>query len=511
MADGGSGDIVIDSYPDTSKVPGFFGETNFATGSQNVTDIPLTLLLVGLKTSAGTMVVDQDVADCRSNEEADELAGPGSELARMVYQAFANGKGFRLKIAAPAQNGSGVVATATITIASNASSVGVFRYFMCGLTIDVTIPSGSTPTAAAGLIVTAINAQTRLPFTAANVAGVITLTSKNASVRASNLIVYQDVNNKPGTQTSTLSGGSAVLSSTSLQTGVYFTGGAGVEDLTNILAVTLPLEYERQAWACIDTTCLGLLEPQVDAKALPGEEKLEHVVVGHIGTYAAATSIGQTTLNNARFQLIWMQNCEVPGSELAAAMAGLRAAREQKNANSAYDGTVLKGIPPHRYVGYIPTTTVQQACLDNSVTPMLTKSGIGATVVRSIGTRSLNGSTPDWRCLDTSESAVPDFIRKDFRFFWDTEFKPANDYVAPDGASGTREIAGIATPKLWEKKAYARMLKHQDNKLVTQVSSNKPRATYNYTAKRLMSEIPVIPLPHNHAIGVKVNQSQVAA
>lgn len=512
MADGsGPGDIVIDSYPDTNKRPGFFGETNFATGAQNVTDIPMTVLLVGLKSSAGSMTVDQDVVDVYSNEDADTYAGPGSELARMVYAALLNGRGYRLKIAAPAPNGSGVTATATITLATDASSVGVLRYLMCGLTIDVTIPSGSTPTQAAVLVVAAINAQTKLPFTAGNLAGVITLTCKYASVRGNSLIVYQDINNKPGGMTSAVTGGSAVLSSTSGQTGCYFTSGAGVEDLTNILAATVASEYERQAWACNDTTCLGLLEPQVDAKALPGEEKLEHVVIGHIGTSGAATSIGQTTLNNARFQLVWMQNCEVPPSELAAAMVGLRASKEQKYANSAYDGTTLKGIPPHRYTGYIPTSTVQQTCLDNSVTPMLTKPGGIATIVRSIGTRSLNGSTPDWRCLDTGESATPDFIRKDFRFFWDTEFRPANDNVGPNGANGTEERSGVATPALWEAKAYARMLKHQENKLVTAVAQNRPKATYNYVAKRLMSEIPVIVQPKNHAIGVKFNQAQLAA
>ena len=55
------GQIVIQGFPDSAKIPGPHGDTQFGASGVSLGAAPLRLLLVGQKTSAGSMVVDQDI------------------------------------------------------------------------------------------------------------------------------------------------------------------------------------------------------------------------------------------------------------------------------------------------------------------------------------------------------------------------------------------------------------------------------------------------------------------
>ena len=503
--------ITILNLPDSYKVPGFFGETDYGAGPINLRTIPFFLLLVGLKhPTLGTMTPDVDILDCTSNDDADSFAGAGSELARMAYAAIGEAKGYRLQIAAPAAAGGAAPATFTFTIGNgNTGSTGGITLYIAGKAYPVTFAQGNTPTQSAVAVLAAVNQDPKCPFLLTNVAGVITGTHKCPSVRGNDFVIYLSIAGAPSTQTYTLTGGAAVTSTTQIN-GVRATGGSGVETLTNILNVEFPGRYQRIVPATYDATSLGVWLTQINAKADPTVGRTEHVIVGHNGTLSAATSIAQTTLNNSRFQVCWHKDSETPPAEMAAAMGAVRAATEQPNPNSAFDGYQFATVVSQRFQSDYASVVTQQSCLDNGVTPFVSTSNGKAQVVRSITTHSLNGSVPDYRTLDTYDAWVPDWFRDDTAIFWATSFRVDNPYVQPDPGDGEpAPPPGSATPALWTAKLWHRMLGYERQNILAQVALNPPQSEYNYAANRIMSKAPTIAKPHQHQIGVKVLQGNV--
>lgn len=503
--------IVIDGYADSDKVPQFVGQTKFGAGPINIRSIPLVLLLVGLESVAGgTMTPDVDVLDCLSKEDADTYAGAGGELASMVYGAFSQGlSGVRLMIAAPSPAGGAAAATATITITGTATTAGTYRYWVGGELVEVTVPStATTPTNVADAIVARFAQFPRLVASAANVAGVITLTCRTAGIRGDHLILHQDASLRQTGITSAITGGASVTGG-----GVKFTGGSGTETLTLIQALLYPARYHRMALAQNDATSLASWETHVDAKAAPLEGRMEHVVVASNDALGTATSLAQTTLNNHRFQLCWQLYAETPPARIAATMAAERASTEQTQPNSGYDDVVLVGVAPSRARGDWPSRTSQQSALDAGVTPLKTTEDGTVTVVRAITTRCLDGASPDYRTLDTAEAVVPDYVRDRLQLVW-ADFKAANPWNQPDPGDGEAPAEeGVATPTTWNKRVTLELQTMEREKILCQVAlpANAPVSEFNTAAKRIMSAVTVVPLPITHAIGVQVRQSQVAA
>jgi phage tail sheath gpL-like len=292
--------------------------------------------------------------------------------------------------------------------------------------------------------------------------------------------------------------------------------GVGTDDVTNILAVLLGTRYHRVAFAQQDSTNIGLWETQTDTKAGPLVGMTEHLHVATNGTLSAFTSLAQTTLNNPRFCALWMLNSESPPSEIAAAMAAMSIAVETAGVgaiNATYDGMALRGIAPSQFAtGDNPTRTTKQSALSNSVTPIETVDG-KAVVVRAITTKSLLSSTPDYRTLDVADARVTDWIRDDVSLLWTTDFVVANPHVRADPSAEEPEPpAGAATPSKWAAAVTKRMTEHEANNIVTAVetAAGKPQAEYNSTANRIDSAVPVIRLPHQHAIGISVRQLNVS-
>jgi phage tail sheath gpL-like len=499
--------VQIVGFSSTDFVPGFVGETVFGAGKLTAADLPLRLHLVGNKLAAGSKTPNVDTDQVFTEVEADAYYGAGAELARMFYAAVRI-PGVSIWCS-PVTQSAGAQATMTITIATNASSDGELRYWIAGDLVVVPVTNGETPTTVAARIVSRIAQNTRLGCTAGNAAGVATLTWKQAGPRGNDAIVFQDVTKKPSAMTSTLGGAGGTVTGG----GQKFGGGTTADDFTAVATNTFPAWFNRVALACVDSTNLAAWETNTDSKAGPLEGRPEHVVVGFNGALAAAQSLTQTTLNNPRFNFLWMLNGESMPSELAAVFAAVRCATEQGDPNADYDDIVLPGIAPHRMPADIPQRSTKVSALQTGVTPVTTVNS-QAQIVRSITTRCLNGANPDYRTLDTGTAVVPDFVRTSLGLLWASEYKKANPIVADDPAPEQPERAsGIATPKRWSQYAEKHLKDLESGKAVASglpqiidVDLNKPASGYDKFAKRIMSVVPVIPAPRNHQIGVSVQQ-----
>lgn len=496
--------IVIQGFSSTEKVPGFYGETVFHAGALTAASIPLILLLCGLKTDSGTMTVDEDVVDIFSADDADTYAGAGSELALMCYGAL-NVSGVKIKACSPAIPGSPTQATATITIAGSWTAAGQYLYRIGGVTITGAYLSSDDATAVATKIAAAVNANTRCGASATSSLGVVTLTWKTKTVRGNIAVLAQDKTDLASGMTSTLAGGTAL-------TGGYvpFSSGAGADDVTNILGVIYSARYDRIAHAQIDTTNLGKWKTQLDSKAGPNEGRMEMSIFATNGTLSAAASLAGTTCNEPRMQCLHLLNGESYPPIIAATFAALRTQYEQDNRNASFDGVTIPGIAPQVQIADRPSHSVQSTALDEGVTELTTDSSGNVVVVRSITTYTLNGSTPDYRTLDTAQVVVPDYVRDYDKLVWLTQFVVANPYVRDDpGANEPEPKAGVATPKRWTQQLGKNTA---DLVALNYLSSavDPPVSEFNAAAGRIMSIHPVVPLPQQHSIGVSVRQLNAA-
>lgn len=509
------GDIIIAGFADSAKVPGFYGETKFGQSAIKLSSISLKCLVVGLKaTSGGNIALDSEARRILSKDDADTAFGAGSEAARMCYAALDETRGmggFELYGASPTAAGGAAAATLTITVTGTSTAAGTIKVWVGGDLVEVNIANGTAQNAIATAINTALGQYPRLPASSGVATNVVTLTHKSAGIRGNQLICYVDFSQAPGVTLALGGPGSAVTSSTTLL-GRTFGGGTGTETLTNLLAALYPTWFDFVAIAQNDATSLAAWESQVDAKAAPTEGRTEHVVVASGGTFGAATSLAQTTLNNHRFGLLWLENSDRHPSELAASFACLRAALEGTTPNKSYDGYALRVAMPQRFpADWVTSYSEKQAALDVGVTPLESRSDGKVYMVRAITTRCLDGSTPDYRTLDTSESFVPDYVRKRLSVVWTSEFLPANPYVRPDPVSGEPDVpAGVATPSLWNARIAKELTEMERERILAQTTQNAPSSEYNYVANRIMSAVPVVPLPHQHQVGVSVRQLNVS-
>jgi hypothetical protein len=150
------------------------------------------------------------------------------------------------------------------------------------------------------------------------------------------------------------------------------------------------------------------------------------------------------------------------------------------------------------------------------VTPIRTESGT-AVVDRSITTRCLSGTSPDYRTLDTGTAYVPDYVRTAQGLRW-LQFRKDNPDVADDPApEQPPRASGVATPSTWNAATY-QLLKEMEGvegvplypglarAILIDVDLNKPAARYDRLAKRIMQAVPVVPSPKNEQVGVSVLQ-----
>lgn len=487
---------------DSDKVPIFAGQTKFGVGTASAGK-KYVVLCVGLKASGATITADAAPVQATTPEEVDTIAGAGGELARMGYGTLRI-PGVQLWLAAPSNPGGPTAATATITIGGSPTATGTWRYRIAGDEISGGIATTDTQTTIAAAIVSEITKRPRMRVTAANVAGVVTLTDKSPCARGNDLLVYQDISQLATGVTSALAGGAAVANGA-----VRFSGGAGTDDLTTLLAALFPGRWNRIAFAQIDSTNAGKIETQLDSKAGPFENRTEHAVLASNAILlTTVTSVSQTTLNEQRVQVLWQKNGETPAPEVAAVFAAYRSVVEQDDPNHNYDDYVLPGVFAQTADADKPNRSTKLSACDAGVT-VVDSVGTNALIVRSITSRSQNdaGTAIDDKTVDTGESVVPDWIRDDLQNFWYSDFKPSNPHVQDDVAEGEPDPpAGVATPSLWATEVTSRLLTHQANRLITKVATNPVVAVFNKNAKRIASRVPTVVLPQQHQIECSVEQ-----
>jgi phage tail sheath gpL-like len=468
------------------------------------------LHLVGNKLATGSKVANQDTDQVFDETMARAFYGPGSELHRMVRAALRI-PGIQIWCS-PVTESAGAAGTETITFTGTATGAGSFVYYVDGERIEVSVAIGDTPTIAGNTLAALIAQKDFLPITSVNTTGAVACTRKQKGPRGNFGVIYQDQSQAPAGMTSALSGSGAAVTSGSV-IGKRFGGGTTADDVTQVATNVFPVWFQRVGLACNDSVNLAAWLTSENAKAGPLEGRPEYTVVASSDTLSNAQSLSQTTLNNGRFQMVWMLESESHPSELAAFVAALRTATEVGDPGSEYDDEVLVGVAPHRFPSQSPQRPTKLAALQTGLTPIYTLNG-QALITRSVTTRCLNGTAPDYRVLDTGWASVTDYIRVDFGSSLWPEFKAANPVNRDDPAPEQGEPrSGIGTPKTWNGRMIQRLKRFErgDNVAsgipqIIDVDLNLPSSGWDSTAKRIMSLCPIVPAPRTHQIGVSLRQ-----
>jgi phage tail sheath gpL-like len=506
---------VIAGWSSTSKVPGVTAEVIYGAGPINAASIPLICLLLGLQ-GTGTAIGNQDVKLITNGDDAATYYGGQSEIANMAYKALAV-SGVNLYGAGVIESSGAGVASATLTVTitlsagSNPLAQGTLQYWIGGRYIAVSFSTTDTVTTIAASIKNAINANVRWPFTAANTAGVLTVTVTQKGLRGNDYIGFQDVTKASGTNVvSTITGGAAVTGG-----GLHFTAGANgatAEAIATVLNVLYPGTYDFIAAAQYDVVNAALFLAQSQQKAGPLEMRPTRFVYGYTDTLTNATTLAQTTLNDQRSAVVWCLNCESVPSEISAVAASVRCAASQNDPGASFDGVALPGIAPQRARADWAQRATQESALSAGVTPCVTV-GNSVQIVRAVGTHSLTGATPDYRTLDWADDYVPDFIRKDLSLYWVTEYVISNPRLADDPAPEQRDrVAGVATPTRWNQIITGRLKGYESRgpigplPIVVNVDSHPPTSGYDSIAKRIVSLVPIEVMPSNHQVGLSIRQ-----
>lgn len=501
--------IIIPGLSPTGKVPGGFAALLYGQGGVSPGQIPRTFLVVGTKLSSGSLVPDSGSVEITPSTDIHALVNDRSELAQMIREAQRI-PGLLIRAAAVAEAGGAASATLTITFANNATSPGTWSFYLAGERVEANIALNDTPTQQAAKVVAAFTAKGQLPCTAANVAGVVTLTIASAGARGNMWTLYKDESAKPGGTTCVLASASAyaVRTGNNGETGVRFGGGTGTDDVTNLLAALSNRTHFTIAIPHTDATNIGRWKTWNATQAAIGSQRYQEIVAGSNELEAVADSIASSTLNDPSFQLFWVRGSEDHPGVLAAGMAAIRQQKEQIHPNQRFDGDEIPGLHPQRSDLDRPSGTdsgEQALRLDSGVSPGTTTDDGKIVVIRAITTFCRKNGNPFYGCIDCGQSRGLKVGAEVALLTWLTEYSPANPYVNDDPApSEADRPPKVATPSLWKSYLFGKLAALIQENWFSNVEIT---AVYDPNNKQINTDIALTVTPQNHRVGMLLRQT----
>lgn len=400
------------------------------------------VLIYGNKTSDGSESTNTigtpilDLADCIAR------FGKKSEIT-WEYRAFAAipQQATVYAVAVP-ESGSGTAASIDWTIATTATGSTNLVVEWGGYQLFVPVASGDTPTTQAAAVVAAVVdwEEGAMPFTASNSSGAITFESSNLGPRA-DLVINRIRMYYQKSVASTVGAGS-------------LTSGTNDDDFTTAYAAAANSVYAYQinpkhTTSSPSATDNGVGEgaAYITTQVAPVNGKEQQMFFGLVGTSSQAVTVA-TTVNNAWCQFFWAENSPwTPGMIAAHWCAIVRAAQivhpcANLTGYTAGDNRICLHPRPYSTDDY-PTTTELTTALNNGISPIKFDRLGKAVLHRQVTSRSLNGSSNDYRCR---EGHIPNGLR----FFWQEVARRweamKQPFVTDDWAEGQKPVPGFTTP-----------------------------------------------------------------
>lgn len=389
---------VSTSTPATTRVP--FSYVEFDNSNANRAGVsPWRLLLLGQKITAGTAPADIPVR-VTGLEQARTLFGTGSMLALMFETLFANNSQTEAWAVPQVDNGAGVSATATVTLAGTASAAGVLTLYIAGRKITVAVTNGMTAAALATAVVAAVTAQTNLPVTATAATAVVTLTAKNKGECGNSLDVRANFFGED------LPPGITV-------TCTAFASGAANPTITAALAAIGAERYQAIVMPYTDATNLTSLETELANRWGPQTQNDGHAFAASTANLAGLSTLGDSR-NSPHLTIIGAGQSPTPAWEWSSAVAGVVAIHGAADPARPFQTLPLKNVLPPAVQSRF-TSAERNILLYDGISTYRVQSG-EVLLERLITTYQRNGSgAQDVSYLDVTTILTLSYLREDLR------------------------------------------------------------------------------------------------
>lgn len=325
--------VLFNAIPGNLKVPFAYFEIN---SGGTPYEGQSRLLLLGQKTSGGSATAAVPVGPIQSAAEADSLFGAGSMLAHMYRIARRNAP-FQPIWALPLADPAGNAATGTVTITAPAVT-GAGVLWVMGRRIVVQVNAADDATAVATALKNAINAA-KLPVTATNALGVVTVTARHVGLLGNGLEVAVATD-----EPNVLTAANAAI--------VALAGGTGTPDVAAALANLGDDPFDWIAGPYADTTSLNATRDALDGVSgrwSPMKQLYGHYFTANFGNLSANVTLGNGR-NDPHASIMASQVSPTPGWEWAAAIGAVAAAHltDAPELSRPLHGLPILGILPPR-------------------------------------------------------------------------------------------------------------------------------------------------------------------
>jgi len=343
--------MPLDSTTEVATVGSAAVNTQFAPVASN---IPSRILVIANYSVAKTAIVQNTVYQVLSPEQAGDLFGFGFQAHRLVKAAWKGSQGVPVYVMPVDDDAAGAAATGTITITATSADAGNIYLYISGEPVTIPVSKGDDATAIGATIETKINADTNLPVTASNLAGVVTVTAKDLNADTND--ISMTVNEILGQETA---GGVTVAI-------VAMSGGVGV--MLNDMATALNAlgtgdqqnaDYYTEVihgWSVVTAVLDDISEYNGEGNDKVGNwsatvHRPFRTISGDVVADAAGLTAAKA-LGNGRKTLDRTNGLvSVPGSpnhpaEIAATVLGYMARFNQEDPNRTMNGVALSGVLP---------------------------------------------------------------------------------------------------------------------------------------------------------------------
>lgn len=410
-----SSPISLVGFATSDPVPGSYLQISFAAGPASSGTTTYSAIILANMLDTGSATPDTTIygpntsTPMTSVADAISLFGDGSEMARMVKRFMDVNKSTPLYAVAVSEGVGAGQADGYVELTTTATGSATLRIFVCDEFVDTGIVTGDTPTEIAENAVININGKSSWPVTASSAAGLITLTAKNAGLRGNDIRYFAQI--LPSNISTTVT----PLASTKL------TQGTVSDDNTAALATILGRRFYYCISAASDQTQLEAWADQIATEALPINDRRMRLFGGSVDTLANAITIS-TALNEARAEVVWLQNADQKPSGLTAnqaAFISLFEAQAIPRINFAFSGqtSTTSGLWRIRapLAGNAPTRVQVYAALNAGLSPIGVGDAGTTFLYKRVTTRFKNGAVVDYRIREAGKVTICDFFSDDLQ------------------------------------------------------------------------------------------------
>ena len=471
---------LSNNIPET-KIPGSYTEFNYYAGPNGLPANIQKVLLIGDKSSAGSLAVNKPTA-VSSEQEAISLAGAGSVLMQMYKAAKKAWKYAQITLLRHAEV-TGSAATWAFTFAGTATKPGKVSVICNGVEYAVGVKTDNLDTVAvdpddcgkvAVNLAEVINNTPDAPFTA-----VATL---DDSIPTGEVVLTAKCN---GAYVSAVAGGLNVSVSSEADGitvgSVTTTPGVGTVNLQTALAAAFPERYHIIVSPVNDATNLGYLREHLDSAAAPLEQRGQRAICAMVSATASSAASVAIAKNYERLHIAAVKNkINATVWEIAAGLGAIFASNSKPNI--PMNGVAIPGLA-------IPDVEdkwsgeEQDTLLNGGVIPLVEEDSM-LCIVRAVTTRTKN-SGAEWNKLnDTGVIASLDYFRDCILAMHKSKYK--NKVIHAFLADALNEDNKAVASDL-EDEQILRYIDDYADQFITQESKNVPG--------RMLCQIPAPVVP----------------